>query len=91
LISEDLKRNISRVQEEVKKLAPDVKWVAPENLHVTLKFLGNVPETRFRRCSRRSKRRSADARVRAVLVGLERFRTRRTREWSGRHSEAETR
>ena len=44
LISEDLKRNILRVQEEVKKLAPDVKWVAPENLHVTLKFLGSVPE-----------------------------------------------
>lgn len=44
LISEELRSNVSRVQEEVKKLAPDVKWVAPENLHVTLKFLGNVEE-----------------------------------------------
>jgi 2'-5' RNA ligase len=44
LIDDDLRNNISRVQNEVRKLAPDVKWVAPENLHVTLKFLGNVTE-----------------------------------------------
>lgn len=44
LIDEHIRESISRVQNEVKKLAPDVKWVAPENLHVTLKFLGDVQE-----------------------------------------------
>jgi len=44
LITEDLKRRIAEVQEQVKKLAPDVKWVAPANFHVTLKFLGGVRE-----------------------------------------------
>ncbi len=44
LIDEDLRNRIAEVQSRIKKLAPDVKWVAPENLHVTLKFLGNVRE-----------------------------------------------
>ena len=44
LIAEDLKKKMSEVQEQVKKLAPDVKWVAPENFHVTMKFLGSVRE-----------------------------------------------
>ena len=44
LIADDLRKNISEVQEHLKKLAPDVKWVAPKNLHVTLKFLGNLLE-----------------------------------------------
>jgi len=44
LITDDLRRNISEVQARLKKLAPDVKWVAPKNFHVTLKFLGNILE-----------------------------------------------
>ena len=44
LIDKSLKKVIAEVQSHVKKLAPDVKWVAPENFHITLKFLGNVVE-----------------------------------------------
>lgn len=47
LIAENLKESISRVQERIKKFAPDVKWVSPENLHVTLKFLGGVSVDRI--------------------------------------------
>jgi 2'-5' RNA ligase len=44
LIADDLRERISEVQGQAKKLAPDVKWVAPENLHFTVKFLGDVRE-----------------------------------------------
>jgi len=44
LLGDELKKRISEVQEQTKKLAPNVKWVAPENFHVTIKFLGSVGE-----------------------------------------------
>lgn len=44
LIDNDIRRRIAEVQSRLKQLAPDVKWVAPENFHITLKFLGNVDE-----------------------------------------------
>ena len=34
--------NISRVQEELKRSGAQVKWVKPENIHLTLKFLGYI-------------------------------------------------
>ncbi|MCL5103722.1 MAG: RNA 2',3'-cyclic phosphodiesterase [Armatimonadetes bacterium] len=44
LIDEGIRRRIAEVQEQLKKFAVGVKWVAPENLHITLKFLGDVRE-----------------------------------------------
>jgi 2'-5' RNA ligase len=46
-LDEELRSRISDVQERVMKLAPNVKWVAPDNFHVTLKFLGNVSPKRL--------------------------------------------
>ena len=34
--------NIGRVQEELKRTDAQVKWVEPDNIHLTLKFLGHV-------------------------------------------------
>ncbi|MBI2844150.1 MAG: RNA 2',3'-cyclic phosphodiesterase [Armatimonadetes bacterium] len=49
LISEDLKRRIALIQEEFKKVAPEVKWVGEGNFHITVKFLGNVEREKLDR------------------------------------------
>ena len=44
-----LRSAIARVQGKFKRLAPpgSVKWVAPEGIHLTLKFLGDTPASRL--------------------------------------------
>ncbi|MFW5901776.1 MAG: RNA 2',3'-cyclic phosphodiesterase [Thermodesulfobacteriota bacterium] len=41
----DVRSHLRRVQAELKKQDWPVKWVQPDNIHLTLKFLGDVPET----------------------------------------------
>lgn len=43
-IPEELKRYASSLRQEMEKAGADIKWVEPENYHLTLKFLGDVPE-----------------------------------------------
>jgi len=43
-LPEELKRNIYVHVERLKASGADVKWVPLENLHLTLKFLGDTPE-----------------------------------------------
>lgn len=40
-IDEGIRERIARFMEGVHGFAPDVRWVRPESLHVTLKFIGN--------------------------------------------------
>ncbi|NJD69301.1 MAG: RNA 2',3'-cyclic phosphodiesterase, partial [candidate division NC10 bacterium] len=42
-----LKAALAGVQDRLKATRADVGWVRPENLHLTLKFLGQVEEDRF--------------------------------------------
>ena len=35
---------ISKVQEEIKSYGLKIRWVRPENIHLTLKFLGDIQE-----------------------------------------------
>jgi RNA 2',3'-cyclic 3'-phosphodiesterase len=44
-IPEPIKDEIGRVVDLLKKYDADVKWVAAANFHITLKFLGNTPES----------------------------------------------
>jgi RNA 2',3'-cyclic 3'-phosphodiesterase len=48
-LDETLRAAIARVQGKFKRLAPpgSVKWVAPEGIHLTLKFLGDTPASRL--------------------------------------------
>jgi RNA 2',3'-cyclic 3'-phosphodiesterase len=43
-IPETIRERIASFLEEVRRLAPVVRWVAPESLHVTLKFIGERPD-----------------------------------------------
>ena len=38
-----LKKSFETYQKELKRAGADVKWVEPENIHLTLKFLGSTP------------------------------------------------
>jgi 2'-5' RNA ligase len=46
LLPDDLRQRLATAIERLRLHAADVTWVAPANLHVTLKFLGQVDETR---------------------------------------------
>ncbi len=37
---------IAAFMNEARRLAPDVRWVQPESLHVTLKFIGEQPDAK---------------------------------------------
>lgn len=42
-----MRRELGEAIEQLRPAARGVAWVAPTNLHLTLKFLGAVPETRI--------------------------------------------
>lgn len=41
-VPEEYRRGLAAVQEALKKSGADVKWVTPGNIHLTLKFFGDV-------------------------------------------------
>jgi RNA 2',3'-cyclic 3'-phosphodiesterase len=43
-IAEDVRSRIQRFIEGVSGFAPDARWVSPESLHLTLKFIGEKTE-----------------------------------------------
>ena len=42
-LSQEIKENLKGIQEELKKANADMKWARPDNIHLTLKFLGSTP------------------------------------------------
>jgi len=45
-LDENLRRAIAEAQERLRASGADVKWVVPESIHITLKFLGWVDDAR---------------------------------------------
>src|SRR5215470_18274609 len=43
-IDDAIREHLARFVEGVRNFAPDARWVKPESLHVTLKFIGEQPE-----------------------------------------------
>lgn len=43
-IDENIRGKIARFIEGVREFSPDARWVRPESLHVTLKFIGEQPD-----------------------------------------------
>ena len=44
-IDDAIRERLNRFVEGVRNFAPDARWVKPESLHVTLKFIGEQPDT----------------------------------------------
>lgn len=44
-IDEKIKNNLFGIQECLRNASLPVKWVRPDNIHITLKFLGEIRET----------------------------------------------
>lgn len=47
-ISNEIKMELSRIQNVLKEMNLDVKWVKPENMHITLKFLGEIQKEKIK-------------------------------------------
>lgn len=45
-LPEDLKREIAKVQEQLRTAGAHAAWTRPEGIHLTLKFLGEVDEAK---------------------------------------------
>ncbi len=45
-LSKEIKAKLSVFQERLEKSGADVKWVKPDGVHLTLKFLGNIPTSK---------------------------------------------
>jgi RNA 2',3'-cyclic 3'-phosphodiesterase len=45
-IPSDVRENLAALLKSLREVSPQTRWVRPENLHVTLKFIGEVLETK---------------------------------------------
>ncbi|MFQ5907007.1 MAG: RNA 2',3'-cyclic phosphodiesterase [bacterium] len=46
-ISDTVRENLANLIADLRSACADVRWVSPENLHLTLKFLGDLEEKRI--------------------------------------------
>jgi 2'-5' RNA ligase len=59
-IDDDVRSRIARFLDGVRGFAPDARWVRPESMHTTLKFIGEKPEEEVERIKQALETISAD-------------------------------
>ena len=59
-IDDNIRNRIARFLDGIRGFAPDARWVRPESLHVTLKFIGEQSETQVEEINRTLKTIEAD-------------------------------
>jgi len=50
-LPESLRAALRRKQAGFRSVSPDARWTQPEGIHLTLKFLGEVPDHKVREVS----------------------------------------
>ena len=60
--SVEVQGNIQRLIEHLQSANANVKWVLPDHLHLTLKFLGDVPESEIHKVCEKVQQAAADFR-----------------------------
>lgn len=60
-IDDDIRGRIARFLDGVRGFAPDARWIRPESLHVTLKFIGEQSEDDVEKIKRVSQAIAAEA------------------------------
>ena len=70
-IDEHIRERIHEFAQQMRELAPDVRWVKPETFHITLKFLGEAPPERVERVKQAlAAVKSSPAEIRFETVGF---------------------
>jgi len=46
-IPEGVRQNLAAIRKNFSSIGPGLRWVPPENLHLTLKFIGSVPNDKL--------------------------------------------
>jgi 2'-5' RNA ligase len=68
-IPETIKCRIDSLQHELRRLGAQVSWTRPSNIHLTIKFLGDVPATRIEDVRRAVERAAAGRPAFEIEVG----------------------
>ncbi|MBI4826724.1 MAG: RNA 2',3'-cyclic phosphodiesterase [Nitrospirae bacterium] len=50
-LPEEIKKSLAETQTALKKYGAEIRWVRPENIHLTLKFLGDTEEEQLEKIS----------------------------------------
>lgn len=69
-ITDEVRAALSRAQQQLGRCPAKVKWVAPENIHVMLKFLGDIDEETAARVRAAMAEASGDGGFRFAVAGL---------------------